>query len=99
MWSSSFGVVWETDNLSRKKLACYEILHWAWTCYINKVWGCIQKFPDWVDNEISNNNKHSLRNLVTVLTELTRLNKSYKNIREEPPSLLSSGYQGLFPWR
>jgi hypothetical protein len=22
--------------------------------------GCIQKFPDWVDNEI-NNNKHSLR--------------------------------------
>jgi hypothetical protein len=23
--------------------------------------GCIQKFPDWVDNEI-NNNKHSLRN-------------------------------------
>jgi hypothetical protein len=24
------------------------------------LWGCIQKFPDWVDNEI-NNNKHSLR--------------------------------------
>jgi hypothetical protein len=24
--------------------------------------GCIQKFPDWVDNEIKNNNKHSLRN-------------------------------------
>jgi hypothetical protein len=23
--------------------------------------GCIQKFPDWVDNEINNNNKHSLR--------------------------------------
>jgi len=22
----------------------------------------IQKFPDWVDNEINNNNKHSLRN-------------------------------------
>jgi hypothetical protein len=22
---------------------------------------CIQKFPDWVDNEINNNNKHSLR--------------------------------------
>jgi hypothetical protein len=24
--------------------------------------GCIQKFPDWVDNEINKNNKHSLRN-------------------------------------
>jgi hypothetical protein len=23
--------------------------------------GCIQKFPDWVDNKISNNSKHSLR--------------------------------------
>jgi hypothetical protein len=23
--------------------------------------GCTQKFPDWVDNEINNNNKHSLR--------------------------------------
>jgi hypothetical protein len=23
--------------------------------------GCIQKFPDWVDNEINNNNKNSLR--------------------------------------
>jgi hypothetical protein len=23
--------------------------------------GCIQKFPDWADNEITNNNKHSLR--------------------------------------
>jgi hypothetical protein len=23
--------------------------------------GCIQKFPDWVHNEINNNNKHSLR--------------------------------------
>jgi hypothetical protein len=25
-----------------------------------KLGGCIQKFPDWVNNEI-NNNKHSLR--------------------------------------
>jgi hypothetical protein len=25
-----------------------------------RIWACIQKFPDWVDNEI-NNNKHSLR--------------------------------------
>jgi hypothetical protein len=23
--------------------------------------GCIRKFPDWVDNEVNNNNKHSLR--------------------------------------
>jgi hypothetical protein len=23
--------------------------------------GCTQKFPDWVDNEMNNNNKHSLR--------------------------------------
>jgi hypothetical protein len=22
---------------------------------------CIKKFPDWVDNDINNNNKHSLR--------------------------------------
>jgi hypothetical protein len=30
--------------------------------YVNIVRGCIQKFPDWVDNEInSNNNEHSLR--------------------------------------
>jgi hypothetical protein len=28
---------------------------------MNNVRGCIQKFPDWVDNEINNNNKHSLR--------------------------------------
>jgi hypothetical protein len=29
------------------------------TAYVR---GCIQKFPDWVDNEINNNNnKHSLR--------------------------------------
>jgi hypothetical protein len=28
----------------------------------SKIQGCIQKFPDWVDNEIyAYNNKHSLR--------------------------------------
>jgi hypothetical protein len=27
----------------------------------NEVRECIQKFPDWVDKEINNNNKHSLR--------------------------------------
>jgi hypothetical protein len=29
-----------------------------------QIWGCIQKFPEWVDNELNNNNnnnKHSLR--------------------------------------
>jgi hypothetical protein len=26
------------------------------------IWGCIQKFPDWADNEVRvYNNKHSLR--------------------------------------
>jgi hypothetical protein len=31
-------------------------------CQVVNVRGCIQKFPDWVDNEINNNNnKHSLR--------------------------------------
>jgi hypothetical protein len=39
--------------------------------------GCIQRFPDWVDNEINNNNsnnKHSLRSSTKVVGEkLTRL--------------------------
>jgi len=29
--------------------------------FMGKVQGCIQKFLDWVDSEINNNNKHSLR--------------------------------------
>jgi hypothetical protein len=44
------------------------ILHFSSTNYVfynlpeEKIWGFIQKFPDWVDNEINNsNNKHSLR--------------------------------------
>jgi len=28
---------------------------------IVNIWECIQKFPDWVDNEMNNNNKHLLR--------------------------------------
>jgi len=28
---------------------------------LDSIWGCIQKFPDWLDNKINNNNKHSLR--------------------------------------
>jgi hypothetical protein len=28
---------------------------------LSGIGGCIQKFPDWADNEINNNNKHSLR--------------------------------------
>jgi hypothetical protein len=27
-----------------------------------RIRGCIQKFPDWVDNEINSNNKHSRSN-------------------------------------
>jgi len=27
-----------------------------------EIWGCKQKFPDWVDNEINNNNKHNNNN-------------------------------------
>jgi hypothetical protein len=34
--------------------------------------GCTQKFPDWVDNETNNNNKHTLRsNIKAKLTRLT----------------------------
>jgi hypothetical protein len=29
---------------------------------MDRLEGCIQKFPDWVENETSNNNKHSLEN-------------------------------------
>jgi hypothetical protein len=29
--------------------------------YAPVIRGCIQKFPDWADNEINNNNKHLLR--------------------------------------
>jgi hypothetical protein len=43
-----------------------------WLCYVEVpgkskskgtfiIRACIQKFPYWVDNEINNNNKHSLR--------------------------------------
>jgi hypothetical protein len=36
-------------------------LNWLSNCRVQRrVRGCIQKFPDWVDNEI-NNNKHSMR--------------------------------------
>jgi hypothetical protein len=38
------------------------------TLQLVNIWECIQKFPDWADNEI-NNNKHSLRsNTNTKLT-------------------------------
>jgi len=39
-----------------------------------KIPECIQKFPDWVDNEINNNNKHSLSsNTKGYSGKLTRL--------------------------
>jgi hypothetical protein len=36
---------------------------------------CIQKFPGWIDNEINNNNKHSLRSKTqrVMAAKLTRL--------------------------
>jgi hypothetical protein len=33
----------------------------SFTSLSSTIWWCIQKFPDWVDNELKNNNKHSLR--------------------------------------
>jgi hypothetical protein len=42
-----------------------EIFHVVWRVsrprqIFQVIRGCIQKFPYWVDNEINNNNKHSL---------------------------------------
>jgi len=56
--------------------------------------GCIQKFPDWVHNEINNNNKHSLRSNKTFMAaKLTRL--TYKtpiqlHLAEESCNICSS---------
>jgi hypothetical protein len=38
------------------------LVRWAISEKID-IWGCTQKFPDWVDNEMNNNNnnKHPLR--------------------------------------
>jgi hypothetical protein len=35
--------------------------HCIWMLYIGVIGGCIQKFPDWVDDEINNDNNLSLR--------------------------------------
>jgi len=39
-------------------------VYFVYACVLNPswryIWGCIQKFPYWVDNEINNNKKHSL---------------------------------------
>jgi hypothetical protein len=41
---------------------CQEAVGFMLSCLRRLIWGYIQKFPDWVDNEINNNNdKHSLR--------------------------------------
>jgi hypothetical protein len=57
--------VWKYDAISGK-FNCTSGTKWTKICTLPasfSIRGCIQKFPDWVDNEINNNqNKHSLRN-------------------------------------
>jgi hypothetical protein len=43
----------------------------------SKFRGYIQKFPDWVDNEINNNNKHSFRSNTKGYGGKTHLTDSY----------------------
>jgi hypothetical protein len=52
LWISSY----EVTEIFIRRLVWTEDSHRT-----SEVRGYIQKFPDWVDNEI-NNNKHSLRN-------------------------------------
>jgi hypothetical protein len=47
--------------------------------------GCIQKFPDWVDNKINNNNnKHSLRNNTKDYGDKTHLIDSQNSYTTAP---------------
>jgi hypothetical protein len=63
-------VLWNGWKLLKRCIwsIVFEFLWWLcnnlgdYSCGENAdIWGCIQKLPDWVDNEINNNNKHSLR--------------------------------------
>jgi hypothetical protein len=45
---------------------------------------CIQKFADWVDNEINNNNKHSLRSNKKGYGGETHYTDSQKSDTTEP---------------
>jgi hypothetical protein len=40
--------------------SCQELANSAEGDMVNNIRGCVQKFPDWVDNEINIKNKHSL---------------------------------------
>jgi len=51
---SMYNIAWKT---LRKEVICEA---YGWKGDDIKVRGCIQKFPDWVDNEINKKNKHSL---------------------------------------
>jgi hypothetical protein len=53
--SRNVGFLWASDSSRR-----FDEVQLLWKLQV--IWGCIQKFPDWVDNEIyAYNNKHSLR--------------------------------------
>jgi hypothetical protein len=55
-WNKQGSIIQRNRNLSRRTR--FEGFS---SCLVKfDVLGCVQKFPDWVDNEI-NNNKHSLR--------------------------------------
>jgi hypothetical protein len=56
-WENRESLFSQPLSLSRFKPDTSWIQIWL----LNDVRGCIQKFPDWVDNEINNNNKHLLR--------------------------------------
>jgi hypothetical protein len=53
--------------------------------YTERVRGGIQKYPDWVDNEIySNNNKHSLKNNTECYVGQTQENYSQNSDTTAP---------------
>jgi hypothetical protein len=52
---------------------------------------CIQKFPDWVDNEIDNNNKHSLRSNIKGYGSKTHYNNSQNSNTTTPAATTANG--------
>jgi hypothetical protein len=50
-----------TTHLPNASQKHYHCANPVTTNIVKEIRGCIQKFMDWVDNEINNNNKHSLR--------------------------------------
>jgi hypothetical protein len=59
--------------------------------------GCIQKFPDWVDNEI-NNNKHSLRSNTKGYGSKTHYSDSQNSDTTAPSAVLAPGGQSRNFW-